>query len=67
MLDLTEFHKVTLCQTLQPFQVMLDGITALCYVRQLSQFCVISKLPEGTLYAFIQVVDEYIEQDCTQN
>ncbi|PKU34685.1 iq and aaa hypothetical protein [Limosa lapponica baueri] len=64
-LVLAEFDDVPLCPTLQPVRVLLDGSTAFRCVNHPSQFCVISKLAEGTFHPFIQVIDEYIEQDWT--
>ncbi|PKU42812.1 glycoprotein xg [Limosa lapponica baueri] len=49
----------------QPVQVSLYGGTAFWCVSHPSQFGVINKLAEGTLYAFIQDIGEYIEQDWT--
>jgi len=60
-----EPHQVPLCPTLQPVQVMLNGSTAFWYTQNSSQFGVISKLAEGTLCPFIQVIDE-VEQDWAQ-
>jgi len=62
-LALAEFHQVLLCPTLQPVQVSLDGSTAFWCIHHSSQFCVISKLAEGTLHPFIQVIDEEVKQD----
>ncbi|PKU44305.1 hypothetical protein llap_5392 [Limosa lapponica baueri] len=60
-----EVHQVPLCPTLQPVQVSLDGGTAFWCVSHPSQFCVISKLAEGTFRPFIQDIDENIEEDWT--
>ncbi|PKU42718.1 hypothetical protein llap_6967 [Limosa lapponica baueri] len=65
-LALVEFHQVPLCPTLQPVQVLLYGGTAFWYASHPSQFCVISKPAAGALHPFIQVIDEYIEEDWTQ-
>ncbi|PKU35805.1 hypothetical protein llap_13892 [Limosa lapponica baueri] len=65
-LAFVEFHQVPLCPSPQPVQVSLYYGTAFWCVRHSSQFCGISKLAEGTLYPFIQVIDEYIEEDWTQ-
>ena len=59
---LVELHQVPLCPTLQPVQVSLNGSTAFWTISQSPQFCIISKLAEGTLCPFIQVIDEG-EQD----
>ncbi|PKU41419.1 hypothetical protein llap_8284 [Limosa lapponica baueri] len=61
-----EFHQIPLCPALQPVQFSLYGSTAFWCVSHTSQFCTISKLAEGTLHPFIQVIDGYIEEDWTQ-
>ncbi|PKU38778.1 rna-directed dna polymerase from mobile element jockey-like [Limosa lapponica baueri] len=58
--------QVPLCPTLQPVQISLYGSTALRRVNNFSQFCIISKLAEGTLHPLVQIIDEYIEEDWTQ-
>jgi len=62
-LALVELHQVPLPRILQPVQVSLNGSTAFWCIYHSSQFCVISKLAEGTLCPFIQVIDEEAEQD----
>ena len=66
-LALVEPQQVPLCSTLQPVQLLLNGSTALRCVSHSSQLCIISKLAEGGLYPFLQVVDEDAEQDWTQH
>jgi len=61
-LALVEPHQVPLCPTFQTVQVTLNGSTAFWCIYHTSQF-VISKLAEGTLCPFIQVIDEEVEQD----
>jgi len=56
-LSLVELHQVPLCPTLQRVQVSLDGSTVFQCIHHSSQFCVISKLAEGTLCPFIQLID----------
>jgi len=63
---LVESHQVPLHSTLQSVQVSLNGSTAFWCVSHSSQLCIISKLTEGGLYPFIQVIDEDVEQDLTQ-
>ncbi|PKU42074.1 hypothetical protein llap_7613 [Limosa lapponica baueri] len=65
-LAFVEIHQVPLYPTLQPVQVSLYGSTDLHRVNDPSQFCIVSKLAEGTFHPFIQVTDEYIEEDWTQ-
>jgi len=60
-LALVEIHQIPLCPTLQPVQVTLNGSTACRCIHHSSQFGVISKLAEGILYPFIQVIDEEVE------
>jgi len=57
-LALVELHQVPLFPALQPVWVLLNGSTAFWCIHHSSQFCVISKLAEGTLSPFIQVIDE---------
>jgi len=61
-----ELHQVPLCPTLQPVQISLNGNTAFCCISHFSQFSVTSKLAEGTLCPYIQVIDEEIEQDSVE-
>ncbi|PKU42626.1 glycoprotein xg [Limosa lapponica baueri] len=65
-LAFVEVPQVPLCPALQPVQVSLDGVTAFWCVSHPFQFCVINKLAEGTFHPFIQIIDEYIEEDWTQ-
>jgi len=62
MLDIVDLHQVSLCPTLQPVQISLDDNAAFWHVRRSPQIHVISKLSEGTIYPFIQVIDEDTEQ-----
>jgi len=62
-LALVKLYQVPLCPTLQPVQVSLNGSTAFQRISYSSQFCVISKLAEGTPCPFIQVIDEHVDQD----
>jgi len=55
--------QVLLCLALQPVQVTLNGSTACWCIHCSSQFCVISKLAEGALCPFIQIIDEEVKQD----
>ncbi|PKU42183.1 neuronal acetylcholine receptor subunit alpha-4 [Limosa lapponica baueri] len=63
---LVEFHQVPLSPTFWPVHVSLYGSKAFWCVSHSSQFCIISKVAEGTLCPLIQVIDEYIEQDLIQ-
>ena len=63
---LIQAHQVPFHPTLQPVQVSLNGSTASQCISHSSQHCIISKLAEGGLYPFIQVIDEDVEQDQTQ-
>ena len=65
-LALLEPHQVPPYPTLMPVHVSLNGSTAFRCIHQSSQLCIISKLAEGGLYPFIQVIDEDVEQDQTQ-
>jgi len=47
------------------FRPLLNGINLV--VSHSSWVCIISKLAEGGLYPFIQVVDEDVEHDWTQH
>ncbi len=55
-LALTEQHEFPLCPALQPVQISLNGSTAFWCVSQSSQLCIITKLAEGALNPFIQVI-----------
>jgi len=59
-------HLVYCCPALQSVQALLNGNTAFRCVSHSSQLCIISKLAEGGLYPFIQVINEDVEQDQTQ-
>ena len=59
--------QVPPCPALQSVWVSLNGSTALQCVSHSSLLCIISKLTEGGLYPFIQVVDEDVEQEQTQH
>jgi len=65
VLSLVEAHQVNLCSTLQPVQVLMVSSTAWC-VSHSSQLLILSKLAEGALYHFIQVIGEDVEQEWTQ-
>ena len=65
-LPLVELHEVPASPFLQPVEVPLDGSTTLWPISQSSQFCVICKLAEGTLWPIIQIINEDVEQDWTQ-
>jgi len=58
---LIQAHQVPFHPTLQPVQVSLNGSTASQCISHSSQHCIISKLAEGGLYPFIQVIDEDTE------
>ena len=51
-----------LCPNLQLVQVSLNGSTGFWCVSHSFQLCIISKIAEGVLYPFIQVIDEDAEQ-----
>lgn len=44
----------------------LSGSTAFWHVSYSFQFCIASKLADGTLYTFTQVTDTYVKQDHSQ-
>jgi len=66
-LALVEPHQAPLHLTHQSVQILLDGSTTIWCTSYSSQPCIISKLAEGELYPFIQVMDEDIEQDQIQH
>jgi len=57
-LALVELHQIPLPSALQPVQVSLVCSMAFLFISHSSQFYVTSKLAEGTLHRFIQVIDE---------
>ena len=61
-----EPHLVSLCSTLQPVQVLLNGSTNFWCFSHSFQLCIIRKLSEGVLHPFIQVTDEDAERDRSQ-
>ena len=61
-----ELHEILVNPFFQPVEVLLDGSTTLQCISQSSQFGVIRKLAEGTLYLIIQIIGEDFEQDCNQ-
>jgi len=60
-------YQVPPCPTVQSVQVLLNGSTAFWCVSHFSQLCISSKLAEGGLYPFIQVIVEYVEQHQTHH
>ena len=65
-LAIVELRKILLCPALQSVQVLLNGSTAFWCVSHSSQLCIISRFAEGAFYPFIQVTNEFAEQDWTQ-
>ncbi|KAK4816773.1 hypothetical protein QYF61_022771 [Mycteria americana] len=57
-LPLVELHEVPVRPFLQPAQVPLDGSMILWCISYFAQFCVISKLAEGTLCPIIHIINE---------
>ncbi|KAK4832711.1 hypothetical protein QYF61_025172 [Mycteria americana] len=66
-LPLVEPQEVPVSPFLQAVEIPLDGSPTLWCIRHLSQFCVISRLAESTLSPIIQIINEDIKQDWTQD
>ena len=65
-LPLVELHEPPVSPFFQPVKVPLDGSTTFWSINHSSQFCVISRLAEGTLCPIIQIINEGIKQDWNQ-
>jgi len=64
---LVEPHTVGLSPLIQPAQIPLQGLPTLKQIDTPTQFGVICKLTEGALSPIIQIIDNDIKQNCTQN
>ena len=62
---LVELHTIPVGPFLQPVHVPLDVSATLWCISCSSQFCVSSKLAEGTLCLIIQIINEDVKQDWT--
>ncbi|GAB0175715.1 cAMP-dependent protein kinase inhibitor alpha [Grus japonensis] len=65
-LPFVELHEVPDSPFLQPVKIPPDGSMILWFISLCSQFGVICKLAEGTLYPIIQIINEDVKQDWTQ-
>ncbi|KAK4832039.1 hypothetical protein QYF61_020554 [Mycteria americana] len=62
-LFLVELHEIPVGPLLQPVEVPLNGSTVIWCISHSSQFGVICKLAESTLYPVIQMINEDVKQD----
>ena len=62
-LPFAELYNIPVSSFLQPVKVLLNGSLTLWCISHSSQFCVISKLAEGTLCPIIQTVNEDVEKN----
>ncbi|KAK4833070.1 hypothetical protein QYF61_027732 [Mycteria americana] len=60
---LVEFREVSVIPFLQPVEVLLDGSMTLWCISCSAQFCITSKIIEGTLCPIIKIINEDVEQD----
>lgn len=64
--SLTELHGVPVGSFLQPVEVTLNGSMTLWCTSHFFHSCIITKTVEGTLCSIIQIIDEDVEEYCTQ-
>ncbi|KAK4830788.1 hypothetical protein QYF61_013621 [Mycteria americana] len=66
-LGLVEPHTIDLGPSIQPVQIPLQSLPTLKQINTPTQFGVIYKLTEGTLYSLIQIIDKDIKQNWPQH